>query len=88
MIEALVFAAAADDRVRVLAHEGLPGAYTAVDVLIETSEERFAIPLPAVLPLREWLESEQSSDIDAVILPVIRENPSVSDWFMAGRSIA
>jgi hypothetical protein len=32
----------------------------------------FALPLPVVLPLREWLGTDRDEEIDALLLPAIR----------------
>lgn len=38
----------------------------------------FCLPLPKVLPIREWLGSDQDEEIDALILPEI--NQAKSRW--------
>jgi hypothetical protein len=34
--------------------------------------EAFCLPLPAVLPLREWMGTDKDDEIDAILLPAIR----------------
>jgi hypothetical protein len=36
----------------------------------------FCLPLPTVLPVREWLGTEDDKEIDAVILPEIEKSKS------------
>jgi hypothetical protein len=44
----------------------------------------FALPLPVVLPLREWLGTDRDEEIDALLLPAIRASRDRWEALSAG----